>query len=980
MTMKILHYALLLLLITNHAVLGQKATLEGIIKDASGPLPGVKVVLENTEFKVLTDLEGRFLFSKIPAGTYTLSVNSAIYDEYQNSITLTDLEHKMLEPILLKTGTTKEDVVISRTAKTSEQKALNMMKNAQNVVTIVSADIIAKLPNKNASDVVARVPGASIVRSKGEGSHISLRGTPLDWTATFLNGDRLPVADEENPTRSFEFEILPADMIEYVFVTKSSTPDLESDQIGGSINFIPRTVVQQKTFKLNVAGGYNTLAQKPIGTLNFLYGNTSKNKKFSYLLNGTFYGRYYNADAFKMIYGSNFNHSLNRYELRKYEGTRINTSTSGAVEYKFSDRWKIGSHFVYSFMQEDKYQKKQSYNWYEGSGQRIRLQNIHGKLNRQLYGGDIYTEFRPNAQTKINLKLATYDNQFWYGNVPYAKKDPRNGYFITEFISPLLAFTDQSYVSLYGQTIDPNDPSGFPGKLIGPDDPYGKGDDPNNIQPKFVTIFGGQALKAEDFEYYQSYTEKNQTRERDAVVTQMDIETKPNSKITLKFGTKFRDKIGYRHISKHEWFKDYSIPGNNNPFMLKDFTHEPFNSNPNGFLAPLGAHYEGQFFPFLDHDILSSFLIDSAYLLREKVMDKLNQEYQQWVGSNYDYHELQSGTYAMADLTLGKFNAVGGVRFEYTRFTESSDTLTDALAFDSLTGNQYNIPERRTVTRNYQFLLPSLNITYRLNEQNNLRMAFSKGMKRPNFEQTKPGFAMIKYNDLVYIFGNPNLKPTYAYNYDLAYEHFWPGLGMFSVAAFYKDVYNHIFTVTTADIDPASGIMVKKYENAARSKVYGVEMTLIRRFDFLPGLLSGLGTNSNLTLSDSRMEIPGRPNAQKMTEQTPLIYNLGLTYEYKKWNARIALNYIGKHLKEVNLSSIVGIGLLHLDDDFDTYVNEIYNLDFQCSYAFSKHGSIYLEGMNLLNSPQRLYIGKTWRNLRTEYYGMRFQLGMRIEL
>jgi outer membrane cobalamin receptor len=172
--------------------------------------------------------------------------------------------------------------------------------------------------------VVARVPGASIVRNKGEGSNISLRGTPLDWTATFLNGDRLPVADEDNPTRSFEFEILPADMIEYVFVSKSSTPDMESDQIGGSINFISRTTVKQKTFKLNLAGGYNTLAQKPIGTLNFLYGNLSKNKKWSFLVNGTSYARYYAADAFKMIYGSNFNHSLNRYELRKYEGTRMN--------------------------------------------------------------------------------------------------------------------------------------------------------------------------------------------------------------------------------------------------------------------------------------------------------------------------------------------------------------------------------------------------------------------------------------------------------------------------------------------------------------------------------------------------------------------------------------------------------------------------------------------------------------------------------
>jgi hypothetical protein len=117
-----------------------------------------------------------------------------------------------------------------------------------------------------------------------------------------------------------------------------------------------------------------------------------------------------------------------------------------------------------------------------------------------------------------------------------------------------------------------------------------------------------------------------------------------------------------------------------------------------------------------------------------------------------------------------------------------------------------------------------------------------------------------------------------------------------------------------------------------------------------------------------------------MTEQTPLIYNVGLTYEYKKWNARLALNYIGKHLKEVNLSSIVGIGLLHLDDDFDSYVNDIYNLDFQISYALNDHGSIYLEGMNLLNAPERKYIGKEWRNLRTEYYGMRFQAGIRLDL
>ncbi|NCA20513.1 MAG: TonB-dependent receptor, partial [Crocinitomicaceae bacterium] len=581
---------------------------------------------------------------------------------------------------------------------------------------------------------------------------------------------------------------------------------------------------------------------------------------------------------------------------------------------------------------------------------------------------------------KLFFKVSSFENSFRYGKVPFSKKDPRNGYMITEFISPLLQFQDQDYVSLYGGQIDPNDPNGFPGKLIGDDNPYGTGDNPNNIQPQYATIFGSQTLDASDFEFYQTYTEINETKERDLPTLQADLDYKVNNKLKLKFGSKLRQKVGSRQISKHEWFKDYSIPGNNQPFLLSDFAQEPYHSNSTGFLAPLGANYEDQFYPFLDRDILSSFLIDSSGLMREKEMNKVNQEYRQWVGSNYEYREFQSGSYVMADYTIGKLSLIGGARFEFTQFYEVSDTLTDELAFDTLTGDQYNVPKRVSVKRNYSFLLPSLNVTYRLTDKANLRFAFSESMKRPNFEQTKPGFAMIKYNDLVYIFGNPNLKPTYAFNYDVGFEYFWPGKGMFSIVGFYKDVYNHIFTVTTADIDPTSGIMVKKYENASKSSVYGAEITIIRKFDFLPGFLSGFGTNSNITISDSKMNIPGREIRQKMTEQTPLIYNLGLVYEYKKWNARVALNYIGKHLKEVNLASLVGIGLIHKDDDFDTYINDSYNLDFQVSYSFNKYGSIYIEGINLLNAAERRYIGKEWRHLRMEYYGPRFQIGMRLDL
>lgn len=958
----------------------QNSSISGLVKDKRGVFPSAKIILKNTSFKALCDFDGKFLIKGLYAGQYTLTINLDGYLEFEKTFSLDNSQHLDLGELVMSEIKELTEINISAYAKTSENKALFLVQNAPTVLTVVSSDIIAKLPNKNASDVVARVPGASITRNKGEGSNISLRGTPLDWTATFLNGDRLPVADEENATRSFEFEILPADMIEYVLVSKSTTPDMESDQIGGSINFLARNAVQEKTFKMNIAGGYNLLANKPTGTFNFLIGDISKNKKFSCLINGSAYARYYSADAFKIIYGSNFNHSLNRYELKKYDGTRTNISANSAIQYKFSENFKIGTHFLYSFMLDDKYQKKQSYNWFEGSGQRIRLQNIHGKLERQLFGGDIYASWNINKSLKLFCKLASYDNSFKYGKVPFNKKDSRNGYMITEFISPLMQFQDQDYVSLYGNQIDINDPSGFPGKLIGNDNPYGNGDNPNNIQPQYASIFGAQTLAASDFEFYQTYTEINQTGERDLPVIQTDLDYKMSNNLKLKFGAKVRFKSGYRTISKHEWFKDYSIPNNSNPFTLDQFDHEDYSSGREGFLAPLGSNYEGQFYSFLDPAILSSFLIDSSYLLREKEMNYLNQEYKQWVGSNYNYNEMQSGIYAMADYDIGQWSFVGGARFEYTRFNQVSDTLTNELAYDSITQTQYNVPKSIEVERNYQFLLPSLNITFRPSKNINIRFAFSESMKRPNFEQTKPGFAMIKYNDLVYIFGNPNLKATYAFNYDVAFEYFWPGKGMFSVVGFYKDVYSHIFTVTTADVDPASGIMVKKYENASNAIVYGAEVTLIRKFDFLPGFLSGFGTNSNVTISDSRMDIPGRPNKQKMTEQTPLIYNLGLVYEYKKWNARLALNYIGKNLKEVNLASLVGIGLLHKDDDFDTYINETYNLDFQVSYAWNKKGSIYLEGMNLLNAAERRYIGKEWRHLRMEYYGQRFQLGLRLDL
>lgn len=190
---------------------------------------------------------------------------------------------------------------------------------------------------------------------------------------------------------------------------------------------------------------------------------------------------------------------------------------------------------------------------------------------------------------------------------------------------------------------------------------------------------------------------------------------------------------------------------------------------------------------------------------------------------------------------------------------------------------------------------------------------------------------------------------------------------------------DHIFLKTTEEYDPIQDIGFKRYVNAETSYVLGLEFTINRRFETLPGFLSGFGVNTNLAFSLSRMQVPGRPRAQAMSGQTPLLYNLGIFYEKYGITTRVALNYTGPFLKELNLASIVPIGgtqpeLVHKGTDFDLYQDQFYSLDLSVGYLFNTHFSLFVEVSNLLDAPSTEYVGVRERPHRTGYYRQRGQL------
>ncbi len=996
---------LVFLLVSFLSVQAQTGSVSGTVADSTEVLAGASVAISGTTIGITTDLNGNFLLSNIPVGKRTLLVTFLGYQKYTREITIEAGKTLNLGKlmILVEAKGVKEVTVESQMKKGSENQAINMTKNSQRVITVISSENIKKLPDKNAADALKRVAGVAIQNNKGEGGYVSMRGTPNDWTSTLINGDRLPVADEENTSRSFEFEVLPSDLIDRIDVTRTVTPDLEGDNVGGSINFILKEPVDKRTLMVNAAVGYDGLAKKPMGNLNILWGDVSKNKKFKYVLNATVRERYYAADAIKFIYGNNFNHAINRYELKDYSGNRTNFGANGGFEAVVTPKFKLGMKAMTGIMYDNKYQNKVAYTYASGDGATVQPQFVHGLLNRQLFGGEISAEIKPNDRWKINVKYAAHYNRFFYGTPAQKSDDPRDGYFTVVFNNTAYSrFTDVVSILQDGSR-DPHpgmttgsNPSWSDSKLLDIDNPYhtatnDTGDHYTNIRPKYL-----QPINDSSMSFLRAFSETNYTYEMDPAVAQIDVKYKINDKVSIQFGVKERYKKGARSLSYHWWTQNFNNGLNTRDYFLYQFqTEDPRWGN---FLSEYGSRYAGLNLHNLTRDQLNSFIstMESPSYGNVRMinhyMDSINEEYPYWVGSSYDYTEVQSAGYAMVDATVGRVNIVGGIRLEHTLLHEHAKDLDLNSPPDTITNPEtgalqsYQHGFDAYTNLNYLAVLPNININYQINYRMNLRFAASRTFHRQNFQETKPGAALIKYSDFLYIKGNPKLKPSYSYNFDVSYQFFWGNKGLFTISSYAKYIVDHIFVTskgTNSPSDPLTGFVTKTYNNASDSWVWGIEGEIKRRFDFLPGFASGFGIGANITYSISRMKVPGRPGSQAMAEQSPLLYNVSLLYEKYGVRAALALNYNSPFLLELNLTTLTNSStgeLLHKDQDYDTFMGEQYSLDFQLSYEFKKHFSVYLEANNLLNSVYKEYLGRPDRPLRVEYYKQRGQIGFKYEL
>lgn len=264
---------------------GHSQTLRGVVLDAKTgePMIGATVLVRESGQKQFVQLDGYFTFKNINPGDYEVEVSFANYKKHSEHVTVNKKAAELriiMEPAILELST----VTITNSAG-SDRNTRNIEKHSNQLVNIVSAKTIQLLPDITVANVLQRVSGVTIERNNsGEGRFPIIRGMEKRYINTLVNGTKIPSPDDKN--RFIPLDLFPSELLERLEVSKSLTPSMEGDAIGGTINLVMKDAPSSKLFQVNASMGYNNI----FSNQDYLkFNNNSINKSSPAEMHGSSY-------------------------------------------------------------------------------------------------------------------------------------------------------------------------------------------------------------------------------------------------------------------------------------------------------------------------------------------------------------------------------------------------------------------------------------------------------------------------------------------------------------------------------------------------------------------------------------------------------------------------------------------------------------------------------------------------------------------
>ncbi|MFY8092666.1 MAG: TonB-dependent receptor [Niveispirillum sp.] len=844
-----------------------------------------------------------------------------------------------ITPALAQNASTEQpilDEIIVTGLRASLEQAVDIKRDAPQVMDVITASDVGKLPDVNVAEALQRVTGVQITRVFGEGQSVSVRGlqqvrvevdgrTLLGWSA------RLSPPENDQLGRSSGLDSVPSSLFGKLAVYKTPLASQAEGGLGGTVNLTtPKPLsFKEPTFSFQTQGVYSQVTDKVepaftgFGTTKFAEG------RIGVMLAGEYQKRTSTTQAFER---NNFlnrtytgaNAGVNQTPvLLQYENfvvDRSRTGVNGAIQFEATPELTLTADALYSKLVTGRHQD--------------------------------FFSFRLPTSTNPVTNRVTENNMVVAGNA--------NGTVTTA--GQIRNEPTESY--LYGLNAKYEDD----GLQVEADGYYSRGTIDQTIQ--IITLQATAAVPgAFDFRgaavpsltlggpfnptNYASYNPAtNGVRSNrllgvlDEWTSKLDVSYEMDSGLTLSAGVRYTD-LGARSNA----YRSQVTPtrAELEPYLrlidAKDFLPDIPGSFPRSFLSTAPT-------------------VDYVFKRAQAAQPNPNPNDRSTLLPNsqrdYDFSEKALAGYLMVsgegEIVDVPFRANAGLRVARTRL--SMDTFLNVGTTSTLVNDK----------NSYTNVLPSANIAFNVTDDFLVRVGGSQTMQRASIADLAPS-TFFNATNLSVTGGNAQLKPPVSTQGDISFEYYRGKSSLVSGAVFYKDVDDFIASFVTTGVDTnldpqGRELVFSRPENLASAKIKGFEVGIQQFMDFLPAPFDGLGVIANYTYSDSE-DNAGFP----LVAVSKNSYNLIGLYEKGDFSARLAYNYRDEAVFEFS-------------EGRPSFIGARSQLDAQLGYQLTREISVSFQAQNLLPKKSATSEYSNFDETALNSYALserRFSLGLRAK-
>ena len=878
--------------------------VSGKITDAkSGELlPGVSISAANGSGKT-ADMDGRFNVN-LPEGTYTLRFEFVGYKTKE--ITGIVVKAAALTELNLTMERAEEEmaavVVTASARRESIASVLSMQKNNAAISDGISIESIKRSPDRNVGEVLKRVSGASIQDDK----FVVVRGLNDRYNIAMINGALLPSTEPDR--RAFSFDVVPSSLIDNILINKTAAPDLPGDFSGGIIQVMTKDIPYKNFMNISIGTGFNSISTgKPfqvgmIRNTDYLgFDDGTRALPASFPSTKRYLSYNADSDPSRRLAASRLmrNNYGNRYAGNALPAMNAQFNLGATKALKNGGTAGTVLSLVYRNSQSLQHNIRRDY----------QTENDNALTPQNLFFNYADTLYSFNTSIGVMANFA-----YKKGNSKYSFRNILNRTFENSSLHRMgMNYDNRQYVENTGSVL-------IQKSLIS-----------SQIEGEHLLSEKNNRLKwnlnytltARDQPDYRVLPyAKNIDDHSDKTVAMKAI-----MRDTYRFWSELYDNAFGATINYQQ---PISIAGNSATFKaglatqykLRDFSTRIFRYQPtraaefNNLLLELPANRI-----FNDGN-----MYESGFVLNEITNNT----------DRYDASSLLNAGYAMIDGRIAEnLRIVAGARVEQFGFVVNTADFSG---------------QKIDVIRDYIDVLPSVNVTYNLDQQTNLRFSASKTVSRPEFREVA-NFAYYDFVRNAQLKGNTNLERSRITNLDLRYERYPAAGEIISASLFFKHFNSPIEQVVLNGSTPSN--LVLSYTNPASANSYGAELEFRKKLSFISdaGIWDGLSVYLNAAYIRSSVEFTAENNPydvnRPMQGLSPYLLNAGLQYTSpdNKVSMSALFNRIGHRIAAVGFQGYP-----------DIYENGRSVIDFQAALkVLNGKGELKLNVADLLNQRAVFY-------------------------